>query len=150
MVKTELDEQIAALAWKTDKKTLVIWACDCAKRALPYFEKKYTGDKRPRLAIAVGRLWVKTGVFKMAVIRGASLASHAAARDAEEYSAARSAARAAGQAVATVHAPGHAIVAAIYAATAIRDNVKKGDVLARVIKEREWQYQRLLELKSNH
>jgi hypothetical protein len=149
MVKTELDEKIAELAKKTDKKILVVWACDCAKRVLPYFEKKYPGDKRPRLALAAGRLWVKTGVFEMTVIRGASLSVHTAAREAEEYSAARSAARAAGQAVATAHASGHSIAAAIYAATAVRDGVKKGDALTRVIKEREWQYRNLLKLRND-
>src|SRR6185503_12768197 len=48
------------------------------------------------------RIWIRTGVFMMAVIRGASLTAHAAAREAKENNnAACFAARAAGQAVAT-------------------------------------------------
>src|SRR5450830_713906 len=97
LVKTDLDGQIAELVGRTDHKTLAIWACDCAQRVLPYFEEAYPEDDRPRKAIEAGRAWVRTGVFRMGAIRQASLASHAAAREAGEYSAARSAARAAGQ-----------------------------------------------------
>src|SRR5262245_22394651 len=114
MVKSELDQQIADLVATTDKKTLVTWACDCAERVLPYFEKRYQEDKRPRRAIEAGRKWVRDGVFRMADIRGASLAAHAAARDVEDDDAARSAARAGGQAVATTHVPTHSIAAATY------------------------------------
>lgn len=144
MVKTELDEQIAELVGATDHQTAVTWACDCAQRVLPYFEEMYPDDDRPRRAIAAGLAWVSTGVFHMADIRKASLDSHAAARDAQEYSAARSAARAAGQAVATAHVAGHAVAAAIYAATAVRDGVPAGDSASAVTHEREWQYQHLL------
>lgn len=148
LVKSDLDKQIAKLAGKTNKKTLAIWACDCAKRVLPYFEKKYPGDKRPRLAIEAGRVWIRTGVFKMAVIRTASLASHATAREVADDAMARSVARAAGQAIATAHAKGHSVVAAIYAATAIRDRAKPTEAVKAVMKERNWQYRRLLDLKN--
>src|SRR5659263_434671 len=66
---TDKDNIIAELAGKTGHKTLGVWACDCAERALPYFENKYPQDNRPRLAIEAGRAWVKTGVFRMADIR---------------------------------------------------------------------------------
>ena len=81
---------------KTNHKTLAVWAIDCAERVLPYFEKKYPEDHRPRNAIKTLQTWINTGAFSMAVIRKASLASHAAAREVGEDSAARSAARAAG------------------------------------------------------
>ena len=71
LVKSELDQQIADLVAETDKKTLVIWACDCTERVLPYFEEKRTDDQRPRRAIEAGRKWVRDGEFKMADIRGA-------------------------------------------------------------------------------
>jgi hypothetical protein len=148
MVKTELDEQIAELVGVADQQSVVTWACDCAQRVLPYFEEMYPEDDRPRLAIAAGRAWVRTGVFRMADIRKASLDSHAAARDAQEYNAARSAARAAGQAVAAAHVAGHAIAAAIYAATAVRDGVETASDGATVAAEREWQYRHLLELRQ--
>ncbi len=145
LVKTDLDRQIKELADKTDKKRLAIWAIDCVERVLPYFEKKYPEDRRPRNAIKTLQIWIDTGVFKMAVIRKASLDSHAAARKVADDDAARSAARAAGQAVATAHARKHSIVAAIYAATAVRDGVKPADADIAVAKERNWQYQRLLD-----
>jgi hypothetical protein len=149
MVKSALDQQIADLVATTDTNILVIWACDCAERVLPYFEKKYPDDKRPRRAIDTARTWVRDGVFKMAVIRGASLAAHAAARDVADDDAARSAARAAGQAVATTHVATNSIAAAIYAATAVRDSVAAADANAAVTKERQWQYERLIELRHS-
>ncbi len=141
-----MDGQIAGLAARTDHKKLAIWAAGCAERVLPFFEEKYPDDDRPRKAIAALRAWVKTGMFRMTAVRGGSLAAHAAARQAEEYSAARSAARAAGQALATAHVPRHAIAAAIYAATAVRDAASSSD--AAVAKERDWQYRRLLQIRK--
>lgn len=66
---------------KIDHKTLALWAIDCAERVMPYFEEKFPEDPRPRNAIDTLQAWNDTGVFKMAVIRKASLSSHAAARD---------------------------------------------------------------------
>lgn len=94
---------------------MATWAADCAERVLSLFEEAYPEDDRPRNAIETCRTWVRTGVFRMAEIRGASLAAHAAARDAKENDAAHFAARAAGQAVATAHVPQHAYGAAYYA-----------------------------------
>ena len=131
---------------KTDHKTLAVWAIDCAERVLPYFEEKYPEDHRPRNAIETLQTWIHTGVFKIAVIRKASLDAHAAAREVAEDNAARSAARAAGQAVATAHVPTHSIGAAIYALQAIHRATDSCDDDAAVAKERDWQYQHLLEL----
>jgi hypothetical protein len=114
---------------------------------MPYFEEKYPGDRRPREAIEALQAWIDTGVFRMAVIRKASLASHAAAREVGEDDAARSAARAAGQAVATAHVPTHSIGAAIYALQAIH-RATGSDADAAVARERDWQYRRLLELRG--
>ena len=141
--------KIAELAKKTDHKTLATWALDCVERVLPYFEEKYPEDHRPRNAITTLRTWIRTGVFKMADIRKAALASHAAAREVNEDNSARSAARAAGQAVATAHVPTHALAAAVYAATAIRDATRPANSDAATTKEREWQYQHLLDLRKN-
>ena len=116
---TRKDEKMLELVSKTDHKTLALWAIDCAERVMPYFEEKYPQDHRPRQAIETLKTWINTGVFKMAVIRKASLDSHAAAREVGEDSPARSAARAAGQAVATAHVPRHSYGPAIYAQQAI-------------------------------
>ena len=146
---THKDESLLELIGETDHKTLAVWAIDCAQRVLPYFEKKYPEDDRPRKAIETLRTWVNTGVFKMSVIRKASLDSHTAAREVGENSSSRSAARAAGQAVATAHVPRHSYGAAIYAQQAVfRDATSKAETAAD--KERDWQYQHLLELKENY
>lgn len=138
------------LVSQTDQKILAVWAIDCAERILPYFEEKYPDDKRPRQAIETLQKWIDTGVFKMAVIRKASLDSHAAARDVGEDNPARSAARAAGQAVATAHVPTHAIGAAIYGLQAIHRANEATDADAAIAKERDWQYQHLIELRKHY
>ena len=104
---------------REDQKSLAIWAAGCAERVLPFFEKEYPKDERPRKAIETCMTWVRTGVFNMADVRGASFAAHAAAREAKDNNAACYAARAAGQAVATAHVPQHAFGAAYYALKAI-------------------------------
>ena len=123
---------------KQDQRLMATWAADCAERVLPFFEKAYPNDDRPRKAIETCRTWVRTGVFKMAEIRGASLAAHAAAREAKENNMAHFAARAAGQAVATAHVPQHAFGGAYYALKAIAaaDPVHAE---VKVAKEHNWQ-----------
>src|SRR5260370_11634575 len=111
---TRKDEEMLELVSKTDHKTLAIWAIDCAERVMPYFEEKYPQDHRPRQALETLKTCIDTGVCKMAVIRKASLDSHAAAREVGEDSPARSAARAAGQAVATAQVPQHAYGSPMY------------------------------------
>ena len=123
---------------REDQKVLATWAAACAERVLPLFEQAYPKDDRPRKAIEMCRTWVRTGVFRMAEIRGASLAAHAAARDAKGNEAACFAARAAGQAVATAHVPQHAYGGAYYALKAIAA-LYPANAEAKAIKERSWQ-----------
>ena len=137
------------LVAKTDHKILAAWAIECTERVIPYFEQQYPNDPRPRNAIETLHTWINTGVFKMAVIRKASLVAHAAARDVGDDNPARSAARAAGQTVATAHVPTHAIGGAIYALQAIHRASEPGEAEAAVNREREWQYQRLCELREH-
>jgi len=146
---THKDESIVELVRKTDHKTLAVWAIDCVERVLPYFEENYPEDNRPRKAIEALRKWIRTGIFKMADVRKAALDAHAAAREVGEDNAARSAARAAGQAVATAHVPTHSIGAANYALQAIYRATNSPDADAAIAKERDWQYQHLLELVEN-
>ena len=127
---------------REDQKSLATWAADCAERVLPLFEKAYPNDNRPRKAIEECRTWVRTGVFKMADIRGASLAAHAAARDAKENETACFAARAAGQAVATAHVPQHAYGGAYYALKAIVA-MDLANAEVNIAKERSWQSRRI-------
>jgi hypothetical protein len=127
---------------KPDHIILANWAADCAESVLPLFERQLPGDGRPRRAIEVCRAWARTGEFRMAEIRGASLAAHAAARDMKGDAAACFAARAAGQAVATAHVPQHAFGAAYYALKAVAAS-DPGNTESRMAAEREWQLQRL-------
>lgn len=146
MVKARLYKEILKLVDKTDKKIVVVWGCDCAKRVLGYFEKYCPNDSRPRAAIKTARKYVRTGIFKMAEIRGASLAAHAAARAVKSNDPAHSAARAAGQAAAAAHVKTHAVAAAMYAATVKRDAAKPGNSDKAAIKERDRQYKYLQNL----
>lgn len=117
---------------------MATWAADCAERVLPFFEEAYPKDDRPRKTIESCRTWIRTGVFKMAEIRGASLAAHAAARAAKENNPASFAARAAGQAVATAHVPQHAFGGAYYALKAIAA-ADPAHAEVKVAKEHNWQ-----------
>ena len=123
---------------KQDQRALASWAIACAERVLPLFEAAYPDDRRPREALDAGRTWLRTGIFKLAEIRGASLGAHAAARAAKEQLAACFAARAAGQAVATAHVPQHAFGAAYYALKALAA-VAPAQAAARVAAELQWQ-----------
>ena len=133
---------------EVDPKMLAIWAIDCTERVMPYFDDKFPNDHRPRQAIETLQAWIDTGTFKMSVIRGASLASHSAAREVGEDSPARSAARSAGQAVATAHVPTHSVGAAIYALQAIHRANSPTEADAAVAKEKEWQHQHLMKLEE--
>jgi hypothetical protein len=129
---------------REDQRSMAAWAADCAERVLPFFEMANPKDDRPRGAIEACRSWVRTGVFRMTDIRGASLAAHAAARDAKENDAACFAARAAGQAVATAHVPQHAYGSPYYALKAIAaDDLINAE--AKTSEERSWQSQHLAE-----
>ena len=146
-IDASINKSITELVKKSQHKVLAIWAADCANRVLPYFEKEFPEDDRPRKAIEACREWARTGIFRMADVRRTALSAHAAAREAKEDSAARFAARATGQAMATAHVPTHSIAAAWYAAKAIwaanPQNAKEN-----IAKERDWQYQHLIELES--
>jgi hypothetical protein len=142
------DEAMADLVAQTDQTTLAIWAIDCAGRVLYSFEENYPDDPRPRGALNICREWTTSGIFCMKVIRGASLAAHAAARDAGSDTPARSAARAAGQAVATAHVPAHSMGAANYALQAVWRAAGPAGADVAVEKERDWQYRHLLALRG--
>jgi hypothetical protein len=142
------DESLRELVRTTDHRTLATWAIDCAGHVLHFFEEEYPEDPRPRVALTACREWTTTGVFSMKVIRTASLAAHAAARDTGEDSPARSAARAAGQAAATAHVRTHSVGAANYAAQAVFRAAGPDNAGAAVAHEREWQERHLLALRE--
>lgn len=130
---------------RDDQRALAVWAAECAERVLPIFEKTCPKDDRPRKAIEACRAWVRTGVFKMVVIRGACARSACrSTRSVIENDTACFAARAAGQAVATAHVTQHAYGAAIYALKAIAA-ADPASTEAKVANERNWQSRRLPE-----
>jgi len=88
LVKTKIDDLIDELV--------------CADRVLYHFEKNYPKDMRPREAIEAGRAWVREDI-KMIEARRFAIASHAAARDAEQNPESQAAARSAGHAAVTAH-----------------------------------------------
>jgi len=125
-----------------DHRLLVRWALDCAERVLPLFASVTPDDSRPLDAIDTGRAWVDTGVFSMKVIRSASLAAHAAAKDVAACAAACHAAHAAGQAVAAAHVAQHAYGGAYYALRALSSDSGEGGS-TNVQAELEWQMSQL-------
>ncbi len=136
------EHDVARKYSRENQRLLAVWAADCALRVLPFFEKAYPDDERPRKAIKACRAWARTGVFRMADIRGASLAAHAAARRAKRRPSACLAARSAGHAVATAHVPQHAFGAAGYALKAVLAAFPATGE-GRAERERRWQASRL-------
>jgi len=118
---------------KKNQKFLALWAADCAEHVLPFFEKEYPEDDRPRKAIEAARAWVH-GEMKVGDARKAAVAAHTAARSTNNI-AARAAARSAGHAAGTAHMAGHAPHAANYALVAAE--------AASITQECEWQYKHL-------
>jgi hypothetical protein len=92
----------ARLVRKVDtwnERTARLFACDCAERVLPIYEKRYPNDKRPRVAIETARRYAegKATREEIAAARDAAwAAAWASARDAAwdaAWAAARAAAR---------------------------------------------------------
>ena len=67
--------------WPT-RQDIVLVACLCAETALPFFEKKYPNDDRPRKAIEAARAWAR-GECDIEEVRKARRAPNAA--DAAAY-----------------------------------------------------------------
>lgn len=72
--KARVTRQVGVLT----RELLVEWACDCAERALPIFEKRYPDDQRPRKAIETTRGWLR-GEASIEQVRESRRAAYAAA-----------------------------------------------------------------------
>ncbi len=127
-----------------DQRLLASWAAKCAERVLALLENANPGDDRPSKAIEACRNRVSTGELRLAVIREAALAAHAAAREAQGHATACFAARAAGHAVATAHVAQHAAGSAYYALKAIVVS-DPANAEERATRERHWQTERIPE-----
>jgi hypothetical protein len=127
-------------------RTARLFACDCAERVLPLYERDYPGDQRPRQAIAVARCYANgqaTDNELAAAWDAAWDAAGAAAGDAA-WDAARAAARAAAGAAAWDAARAAARAAAGAAAwDAARAAAGAAAWAAARAAERAWQTARL-------
>lgn len=112
------------LVTESDLREIARWAAACAERALPIFEARAAGDRRPREAIAAAKCFAEEG-RRTARLRALGWAAHAAAREVGEpaaTAAARAAMMAAAAAythpIASPHQINHVLGAAAYAAHA--------------------------------
>jgi hypothetical protein len=85
------------------RKRLVLCACECARRALPFFEKRRAGDDRVRKCLDTAERWAR-GEVTADELRDAKRAAHAAADAARAASAVSYAAHAAYAASYAAHA----------------------------------------------
>ncbi len=130
------ESRLVSLVGALSDKVLRLFACSCAARTLPIFEKSHPNDARPRKAIATARRFAMGDGTQEELV-----AARDAARDAVG-DAAVAATRAAGDAVwAAAVAATRAARAAAGAAGAAR--VAAGDA------ERKWQGQTLLRILKN-
>jgi hypothetical protein len=73
-----------------NRKTAVLFACDCAEHVLHFFEERYPKDKRPREAIQAAREYVDGKITIEELNKAAGAATRAArAADAAAWAAAR-------------------------------------------------------------
>ena len=105
-------------------RILARWGADCGMRVLPIFECE-SDDPRPRMAIEAALAWSR-GEIKTGEAMKASLAAHAAAREASDPPAI-AAARAAGQAAGAAHCADHCMGALLYALKALAAEGNKTD-----------------------
>jgi hypothetical protein len=125
-----------------DQVLLAHWSLDCAQRVLGLFEQIAPNDVRPKQALETGREWVRTGVFSMSVISGASLAAHAAAREVKLVPLACFGAHACRQVVETAHVAQHAYGATYYTLKALAASNPQ-DAAQLVTAEFDWRALRL-------
>ena len=118
-----------------NQQTIVLFACDCAERVLPLFEREYPDDQRPRQAIETARKWA----HGKATLEEVHAAAHAAA-----YAAADAAADAATDAAYdAIYAAARAAYDAADAADAV--DAAYDAIYAADAAEKEWQQKRLME-----
>ena len=123
-----------------DHHLLAIWAADCAKHVLHFFEEMQPNDDRPRRAIESAHAWAR-GEITMTQARVTAGHSMGAAR--VMRGAAREAAYAAGQAAAVAHVAAHELGAAAYAIRAARAAAGESDRDEAGRLECQWQREQL-------
>lgn len=145
---SECVQPLVQLAACLPRKTLVLWALDCAIPYLMLFEGSCPHDDRPRQMLAQADRWAR-GEIKMPEAKKAILAAHKAATAAADFPAAQAAARAAAQAASTIHVKTHAMGLVYYGLTAIAYTPPKNTANARVDTECTRLYQRMCYWQQN-
>lgn len=129
------------------RRTLVMWALDCAKVTLEQFEAKYPDELRPRTCLELCEDWAR-GKIKMPIAKRAILDSHAVAKEINdsEYGAL---CHAIGHAGATIHVETHALGLPFYELTAIVLKYGKDKFQEPVRDKINYYYNRLLYWEEN-
>lgn len=128
-------------------RTLVMWALDCAKTPLVYFEEKYPKELRPRRALELCEEWAK-GYIKMPVAKRAILDAHAVAKEINDP-VCGALCHAIGHAGSTVHVETHALGLPFYELTAIVLKNNKVDFQNEVQEKIAYYHERLLYWQEN-
>lgn len=122
-------------------RLLALWSAQCVEHVLPLFTELCPDDQHVQQAILIARAWAR-GEVPVGAAQAASVAAHAAAREAPEGPA-RFVARAAGQAVATAHMADHSPGGAVYALKAIKAATARPQQQAAMQQEFQWQTEQL-------
>jgi len=128
-----------------NERTARLFACDCAERTLPLFEKHNSNDKRPRRAIETARRFADGQASREELAAVWDAARSAAVWDAARsaaWSAARSAAWDAARSAAVWDAAWAAVWAAAWDAARSAARSAAGDAAGDA--ERQWQTARLM------
>ena len=101
----------------SDHRTLVLWALELAENSVDELERRYPGEKRPRLALQGAWEWA-SGKIKMRPAQRMILDCHALAKELNSK-ADIALCHAVGQACSVVHTAGHAIGGPMYELTSM-------------------------------
>ena len=118
-------QELIRLIEKQNRRTLVMWALDCAKVPPAQLEERYPKELRPRKALELCEAWSE-GKVKMPIAKKAILATHGVAKEIDDK-VAGALCHGIGQACATVHVETHALGLPLYELTAMVLALGKGN-----------------------
>jgi hypothetical protein len=144
---SECLQDLIRLMQRQNRRTLVMWASDCAGLPLARFEEKYPKERRPSICLELCEAWAR-GKIKMPVAQRAILDCHAVAKEItdKEYGAL---CHAIGHAGATVHTGRHAAGLPLYELTALVLRYGKDNFHKPVKEKIEYYHRRLLYWQEN-
>lgn len=146
---TKHDSRVIELINNTEHKTLAIWAIDCFNRGRYLFNKDYLGNEIIDKALDILNLWINDRITMWEARKYCWTVLRAAREIEEKDKVACQILRACSHTLATCHVPTHSEGTGMYVISAIKIFYKdKGNVIELMEKEREWQINHLLDLKS--